>query len=295
MDIDLEHFPTRRAAKEMMEMISPIYDDSYVMKWIMEVIGRPLSKAEDIVDELVKEAFPETCTWTIEYWEDQYNIPHNRSLTIQQRRDQLIQKLNYRRSMNPVRICQLIAVVTGTKVELIENVAKNTFEIDILDDDADVTAVQKLIYDIKQSHLTCALGVRSDTKICITVGQTPWKMSFRMCGTYPDIAHGLSLGLMDVELGIGDDALALKFIPAGEIDAGTYPDIAHGLSLGLMDVELGIGDDALALKFIPAGEIDAGTFPITSRGLESEDSGAGISASETIYATDVNYCGEEDY
>ena len=257
MDIDLEHFPTRRAAKEMMEMISPIYDDSYVMKWIMEVIGRPLSKAEDIVDELVKEAFPETCTWTIEYWEDQYNIPHNRSLTIQQRRDQLIQKLNYRRPMNPVRICQLIAVVTGTKVELIENVAKNTFEIDILDDDADVTAVQKLIYDIKQSHLTCALGVRSDTKICITVGQTPWKMSFRMCGTYPDIAHGLSLGLMDVELGIGDDALALKFIPAGEIDAGT--------------------------------------FPITSRGLESEDSGAGISASEDLYATDVNYCGEEDY
>lgn len=294
MAIDLDNFPTRRAAKEMMEMISPIYDSSYVMKWIMEVMGKPLSKAEDIVDQLVREAFPETCTWTIDYWEDSYNIPHNKNLTLQERRNQLISKLNYRRPMNPARICQLIAVITKTTVELIENVDKNTFEINILQDDADVTAVQNLINKIKQSHLTCNLAVRSDTKICLTIGQTPWKVYFRMCGTYPDTAHGLSLGLPDVELSIGSDAIAMKFIPSGTIRSGVYPKPYAVLDID--GLQLGHTGEGIPLQFEkPGDDMESGTYPQISHSLESEDSGAGISASEDLYATDVNYCGEEDY
>ena len=36
---DLENFPTRELARDMMGMISPIYDNSYVGKWIFEVGG----------------------------------------------------------------------------------------------------------------------------------------------------------------------------------------------------------------------------------------------------------------
>lgn len=36
---DLENFPTRELARDMMGRISPIYDNSYVGKWIFEVMS----------------------------------------------------------------------------------------------------------------------------------------------------------------------------------------------------------------------------------------------------------------
>ena len=36
---DIEHFPTNPTALRMMSRISPIYDRSYVGKWIFEVMG----------------------------------------------------------------------------------------------------------------------------------------------------------------------------------------------------------------------------------------------------------------
>lgn len=46
---DLENFPTRELARDMMGMISPIYDNSYVGKWIFEVMSVPLSLAQDTI------------------------------------------------------------------------------------------------------------------------------------------------------------------------------------------------------------------------------------------------------
>ena len=37
--MNLENFPTSPAAKRMMKTVSPIYDKSYVAKWIFQVMG----------------------------------------------------------------------------------------------------------------------------------------------------------------------------------------------------------------------------------------------------------------
>ena len=66
---DLENFPTRELARDMMGMISPIYDNSYVGKWIFEVMSVPLSLAQKTINELREQAFPETATWSLPYWE----------------------------------------------------------------------------------------------------------------------------------------------------------------------------------------------------------------------------------
>ena len=44
MAIDLEHFPTNETALRMMERISPIYDRSYVGKWIFEIMGMEMAQ-----------------------------------------------------------------------------------------------------------------------------------------------------------------------------------------------------------------------------------------------------------
>lgn len=54
---DLENFPTRELARDMMGMISPIYDNSYVGKWIFEVMSVPLSLAQKTINELREQAF----------------------------------------------------------------------------------------------------------------------------------------------------------------------------------------------------------------------------------------------
>ena len=48
MAIDLEHFPTNETALRMMERISPIYDRSYVGKWIFEIMGMEMGEAAPI-------------------------------------------------------------------------------------------------------------------------------------------------------------------------------------------------------------------------------------------------------
>ena len=79
---DLENFPTRELARDMMGMISPIYDNSYVGKWIFEVMSVPLSLAQKTINELREQAFPETATWSLPYWEKSYGIPTNESLAL---------------------------------------------------------------------------------------------------------------------------------------------------------------------------------------------------------------------
>lgn len=37
---DIDKFPESEAAKRMLSRISPIYDNSYVGKWLYEVMGR---------------------------------------------------------------------------------------------------------------------------------------------------------------------------------------------------------------------------------------------------------------
>ena len=89
---DLENFPTRELAKDMMSMISPIYDNSYVGKWIFEVMSVPLSLAQDTINELREQVFPETATWSLPYWEQSYGLPTNEALSIEERRSRVFSK-----------------------------------------------------------------------------------------------------------------------------------------------------------------------------------------------------------
>ena len=96
--MDLENFPTRPTARDMMGMISPIYEKSYVAKWIFEVMSVPLTLAQDTVDDLRNQAFPETATWSRPYWEQSYGITPNEALSLEERRSAITPKRNFRKS-----------------------------------------------------------------------------------------------------------------------------------------------------------------------------------------------------
>lgn len=183
--MDLENFPTRKMARDMMSMISPIYDQSYVGKWIFEVMSVSLELARQTVDDLKNEAFPETATWSLPYWEEAYGIPINEELSIEDRRTALTKKRNFRRPMNPYRIAQLVTEISGRPAEVIENVAPHTFEIRIGPgtSEAEIQAIIDAIKEVKQSQKS--FRVVFDTTVSVNISGSAYKHAFgyRMTGS----------------------------------------------------------------------------------------------------------------
>lgn len=172
---DLENFPTRESAKRMMTRISPIYDNSYVLKWIFEVMGIEIDLARIKYDELRLQAFPETATWGLIYWEQQYGISVNELLDIETRRNNIISRMRYRAPMNLCRVEKIVESVCGRSVKVIENTAPYTFNVVIGNGDKVISYpdVIKRLKKIKPSHQKFTLETHYKKAEAIYVGALP--------------------------------------------------------------------------------------------------------------------------
>lgn len=154
MAIDLEHFPTNKTALRMMERISPVYDRSYVGKWIFEIMGMEMEEARVYFEELRQQPFPERATWAIPYWEQYYAITPKPTDDLETRRRNIIMKQGGRPPMNPARMEVLVSSLTGRKVTVTENTDDYTFSVDIdgTSPNVDMLSVIKEIKKRKPSH-----------------------------------------------------------------------------------------------------------------------------------------------
>lgn len=186
-NFDLEHFPTSPSAIRMMSRISPIYDRSYVGKWIFEVMGVEMDGARLRFEELRLQAFPETATWGIIYWEQKYGIPVNESLDLETRRKNVIIKRGIRSPMNPARIEQILGDMCGRQVEVTENVAPYAFQVTIYagDTTVDFGAIFQRLRRIKPSHQRALLIFEADTGIRIRPQQTAHHFPYILAGAVP--------------------------------------------------------------------------------------------------------------
>lgn len=143
-------------AQRIIDYVSPIYGESYVALWIFEVIGIVLSEAAGLAEKLRFEANPITTELLMDQWEDQYGLYRDSSLTMEQRRARLLDKIRYRAPANPKRLAAAMATVLGVPVEITERVAKNTFQVDILDAVGDFRKLMRAIEVLeakKPTHL----------------------------------------------------------------------------------------------------------------------------------------------
>lgn len=161
MAIDLEHFPTNETALRMMERISPIYDRSYVGKWIFEIMGMEMGEARAYFEELRQQPFPERTTWAIEYWERRYAITPKPTDDLATRRQNIIMKRGIMLPMNPARMEEIINGLTGGSSTITENVEDYTFAVDIdgVSPGVDLSRVLKEIKKRKPSHQTFMLSM----------------------------------------------------------------------------------------------------------------------------------------
>ena len=101
----LESFPTSESAKKMLGYVSDgFYDESYVGKWIYQVMGLEYDRALEMVEDLPAQFFPETATWGLMYHEIKWGLPVRENLSYEERRKRIYQKRDYRAPMTPYRM-----------------------------------------------------------------------------------------------------------------------------------------------------------------------------------------------
>ncbi|MEI3522163.1 MAG: putative phage tail protein [Anaerosacchariphilus sp.] len=77
---DLENFPVSESAKNMIASVSDgFYDNSYVGKWLYEVMGQEYDTAREIAEDILNQLFPETATWGLMYHEIKWGLPVRKS------------------------------------------------------------------------------------------------------------------------------------------------------------------------------------------------------------------------
>lgn len=167
---------TDKTAQRMIDFVSPIYGNSYVGLWLFQAIGAAMGKVYDIVDVLREEANPTTATLLLDQWEDHYGIPRDTSLSTEQRRQRIMAKIHARGPCNPRKLEEAVsAALGGVKVDVTENVAKNTFRVSIRDLVDDITPAVAVVERMKPAHLIYQISVamqmvsESDLKLAIAI------------------------------------------------------------------------------------------------------------------------------
>lgn len=150
----MQHILTDEMAQRIIDFVSPIYGNSYVGLWIFQAIGVVLDDVYKIAEQLRYETNAGTAELLLDYWEDHYGIPRDPSLNAEQRRLRIITKTQSRGPCNPVKLeAAVSAALGGVKVEITENVAKNTFLVNIRDFVEDFTPAVAVLERMKPAHL----------------------------------------------------------------------------------------------------------------------------------------------
>lgn len=131
MDIR-EQILTHLLGDRMLNTVAPIYNNSKLTLSVFQAMGITLSKSIDFMNsDLIAQIFPQTATWGLPLWEEEYGIVTDLSKTIEQRRQILMNAIYKNSPITPYRITQIIYSVTGLENKVEENYAPNTIFISV--------------------------------------------------------------------------------------------------------------------------------------------------------------------
>lgn len=143
------------SGRQMLEWVSPIYENSYVGLWLFEAIGREYDKLWDIVNTFALQLFPDSVTWAIELWERRYGITPPPGETLQNRRVAIVQKRQTHLPISPYRLEQVAEMITGNPAQVEDHVGPYTFGVFVTtDSQKTLREVRDAIRRLKPSHMS---------------------------------------------------------------------------------------------------------------------------------------------
>lgn len=173
--IDLANFPTSESAKEMLESVTKgWYERAYVGKWLYQVMGLSMDQVKRIYEELPDQLFVETATWGLAYHEQKYGLSIKESLSYEERRRAILQRMKSRVPMTPYHMEQLLRRQLNVEAEISDIYDPgslgyvpehpNVFQVIIWNRDQnaelDYGAVERQIRQVNQSHTVFSVNHR---------------------------------------------------------------------------------------------------------------------------------------
>lgn len=117
----MQQILTNPKAQEIIDYVSQIYGDSYVGLWLFQTIGSVLEPVCNISNQLMQETSPATATLLLSYYENEYGIQADPSMTLAQRRAVVIANMRAKGACTPAALADAVsAVLGGVPVEIIE-------------------------------------------------------------------------------------------------------------------------------------------------------------------------------
>lgn len=165
----IEEILKSEKAKEILGWFPPVYSDAYVFLWLLQEVGASIERMEQWAEEFCDQVMPQKATWSLPYWEARYGLIPNESLSLQQRRNQIVNKRRTRAPMPPKKIEDIITNITGIETKIEENTGKNHFTVVCSGyiPPSLMKMVKKEINKLKPSHLIYQLisSIFYDTEI----------------------------------------------------------------------------------------------------------------------------------
>lgn len=104
---------TSPMAQEIVNQLAPIYGEARVALWIFQAIGIELDDMREWTLETQQQVVPQTATWSLDYWEDEYAIPRDPTLSTEGRRERIVTYKQTRAPMNPYRLERVASSAAG--------------------------------------------------------------------------------------------------------------------------------------------------------------------------------------
>lgn len=129
---DIQQILTSKTAIDGLDYITPVYHKAKTALCIMEAMGVQGDLFVKWVNETVEQILPQTATWALDYWEEEYGLPIHPNISIEQRRQKILLAVRTRAPMNPKRLEQILMFTFSLeKVSVLERTAKNTFCVEL--------------------------------------------------------------------------------------------------------------------------------------------------------------------
>ena len=167
---------TDETAQKIIDYVSPIYGDSYVGLWLFQAIGIALGEICTIAEKLRSETNPATADLLLDYWEQSYGLPVGHNMTVEQRRNRLLVRTQSHGPANPARLSAAVsAALGGVEVDIVENIAPNTFLVNIREYVESFVPAIAAIELMKPAHLAYQVQVatqhiaEADLKVAIAL------------------------------------------------------------------------------------------------------------------------------
>lgn len=172
---------TNKKAQEIIDYVSPVYGDSYVGLWLFQAIGTALDELCTIAEQLRYETSLDTADLLMEYWCEMYGFPYSSLLGLDLMRllislSKLGSNIFKGNPVNPDGIETAVSkALGGVEVKIVENVAKNTFLVNIRESVDSILPAIAVLERMKPAHLIYQIQVASeivsdaDIKVAIAV------------------------------------------------------------------------------------------------------------------------------